>query len=125
MADLTLLAQRAFKKHFPKFGSAIKKCQYVFSDPITYNTSDGSVIDSSTPDPEIDMMFDKFKSEQIDGTNVLAIDKIAIFPTLNITQEPVEGDKIIQGGYEWVVKSIISDPMSVAYELHVRPRKVA
>ncbi len=47
-----------------------------------------------------------------------------MFPALDLNVEPSEGDKLILGNTEWVVKAVLSDPMPALYELQVRPRNI-
>lgn len=126
MTDYGIKAQKLFQKHFVKFGSYRKNTTYIFSKPVSRDEDTGIITEDQTDtQPDLMVIYDKFESKLVDDDAILSIDRIAIFPSLNINQEPEVGDKMIQGGYEWNVEGILNDPMPVAYELHVRPRKIS
>lgn len=127
MTDYGRKAQLLYQKHFPKFGPTIlKKCTYVFEGDSSYSTSNSEATDNENDQQSLTIAFVDYEAKYIDDHKILRIDKMALFPALNITAafKPLIDDKIIElsDNSEWIVKSVLIDPAGAGYELQVRPR---
>jgi len=129
MTNYGLKAQLLYQKHFPKFGpNIITSCVYTFNSDSNYVIETGAVSAELTPISQpLNIIFVDFDSEKIDDNSILHIDKIAIFPRLNILDNSMIleiDDSIVEDltGKEWIVKKVKLDPALAGYELHVRPR---
>lgn len=104
---------------FVKYG-VTKSCVYQSMLPSEYAGGNVSkAVDSST---NLEIIFDKINVSLVDGSTILAIDKWAIFPSLNLPVVPKINDLIVDSSLrEWEVKDIIEDPVDAHYDLRVRP----
>ena len=77
----------------------------------------------------IQMVWDEFSFTEnkaaihkFDDSPILSIDRIVIFPSLDLPVEPSVNDRIVDdSSNEWSVLGISKDPAGAHYELHVRP----
>lgn len=131
MADPGVLAAQLIQKHWPKFGSIRKASVLIPSGNSDYNPSDGSV--TTKPDVPIEhplqIIFDQFPQTKVYSPvgkgeePVLSIDRIAMFPTLDLSVVPQVEDQIkeVASNDVWKVVGLLTDPASGHYSLHVRP----
>lgn len=80
--------------------------------------------------PGIEIVFDaisqgsgqKFQIRLEDGSTIRSIDKVAIFPALDLPVDPKINDLVVDPtSKEWLVKAVSEDPVNAHYELLVRP----
>lgn len=131
MRDPKALIQNLLQKNFPKFGGIRLSCTYksvVF--PASYNATTGVVTNTASTDYiGINIIFDeitktiniypKFKR---DDESILSVDKVAIFPALDLPVEPKVGDIIVDpSNVNWKVQGVSTDPAKGSYGLHIRP----
>ena len=128
MGDPGALASSLLQKHFPKFGTFRKSCTYKEVDDSTYNTATGSATPVVLSSTSIEIIFDEFSFTQTqsstiqgDESNILQIDRKAIFPSLDLAVTPKVNDLIVEGTTTWRVMGISLDPKPAHYELHLRP----
>lgn len=123
------------QQNWPKFTAqgATKTCTYQQMGDSSY--VGGNVtkpIISSTPNMEI--IFDalgtggsqKFQNTLDDGETIRSIDRVVIFPSLDLPVVPKINDLIVDPSLiEWKVKATADDPVDAHYELWVRPINVS
>ena len=104
---------------FVKFG-ATKTC--TFQSMLESEYVDGNVtkpIDSSN---QLEIIFKKINATLVDESTILFIDRVALFPVLDLPVVPKINDIIVDDSLvEWEVKDVVEDPMDMHYELRVRP----
>jgi hypothetical protein len=124
-------APTILKKNWPllvKFG-ATKTCTYKKMASAAY--AGGNVTKPTVSShPGLEIVFDvvgqgadkKYQFKLEDGSAVRTIDKVAIFPALDLPVVPVINDLIVDpSSVEWIVKAVSEDPVNAHYELLVRP----
>jgi len=128
--DPKKLAQNLIKKNFVKFGGIRKECTYKSITVPSYDAQTGVVsAPISTSYAGIKIIFDEFSTTvnnypnfRKDDSSILAIDKIAIFPVLDLAVIPKVEDEIVDNNsVAWRIKGVSVDPAEAHYELHVRP----
>jgi len=76
-------------------------------------------IDSSH---SVDIVFDEIQASLVDGSTIMSIDRVAIFPALNLPVVPKIRDIIVDPSLrEWEVQVVVGDPVDAHFELRVRP----
>jgi len=112
---------------FAKYG-ATKACVYQSMLESSYTA--GNVTKPIDASYSLDVVFDalgggslqKYQQMLNDGSTIRAIDRVAIFPALNLPVVPKIGDLIVDPSLtEWEVKAVSEDPVNAHYELWVRP----
>lgn len=102
-----------------KYG-ATKTCVYqsmLKSEYINGNVT--KEIDSSNT---VEIVFDKINSSLVDGSTILFIDRVALFPSLSLPVEPKINDLIVDPSLrEWEVRDVVTDPVDAHFSLRVRP----
>ncbi len=131
MADPGVLAAELMQKHWPKFGSILKDSTYTPTKNSSYDAVSGVV--TELPDPlveySIKVIYDQFPQTKMYSpiakgeTEVLSIDRIAMFPALDLPVVPQIDDRLkeVASNDQWRVVGILTDPASGHYSLHVRP----
>jgi len=106
---------------FVKYG-ATTSCVYQEKGNSDYDGND--VTKPTLSSHSLEIVFDKIKTSLVDGSTIKIIDRIAIFPSLNLPVEPKINDLIVDSSLkEWKVKDTDKDPLGAHYELRVRPIK--
>ena len=131
MLDPAEIIKNEIQKNFPKFGKIRKSCVYKESDESIVDTSTGQSIPVYSNTYPLMVIFDEFNPSRsfstdtfIDEESVRSIDKIAIFPSLDLPIMPKVTDVIVDDlNIEWRVLGVSSDPVPGHYELHIRPLK--
>ena len=130
MSDYGDLAANLIQKNFSKFGSFRKQFSYTSVSNSVYNPSNGNsapVIDSVQTGVWFilaDFTFTQITASQKheDDQVILAEDKKAIVPALDLNVTPKPGDIITdEAGENWKVVGKGSDPKPAIYQLHIRP----
>lgn len=122
MADPGKLARDLIQKHFPKFGSIRRLCTYKALPDPAYDVDTKAVTAVATTTASIYIIFDEIKVKQDDDVPILSIDRLAIFPKLDLSITPRVGDTIDDDeGIIWSVVGLGKDPASAAHSLHIRP----
>lgn len=104
---------------FVKYG-ATKSCVYREMAGSTY--SGGNVSKAIISSTNLEIIFDKVVASLVDGSTILVIDRVAIFPALNLPVVPKINDVIVDPSLrEWEVKDVVEDPVDAHFELRVRP----
>lgn len=66
----------------------------------------------------------KYQAMLVDGETIKKIDKVAVFPSLNLPVVPKINDFIVDpSAVSFKVKAVALDPANAAYELWVRPHE--
>ena len=109
-------------RHFTANG-ATKKCTFQAMADSAYTPGGAVVKEPSVEIPGIEVVFDMVKEVLVDGSTIRSIDRVAIFPALDISPVvPSINDLIVDpSGREWIVKDVQTDPMEAQYSLRVRP----
>ena len=114
---------------FVKYG-ATKSC--VFQSMADSGYSSGTVLKPVDSSHTLEIVFDaigggsrqKYQQAVDDGSTIRVIDRVAIFPALNLPVVPKINDLIVDPSLkEWEVKAVSEDPVDAHYELWVRPIK--
>jgi hypothetical protein len=128
MSDPGALAANLLQKNFPKFGTFRKLCTYKdVADPI-HDPSTDEVTPVTNSSTQIYIIFDEFNFTltqaaimQGDESNIISVDRKAIFPALDLPVVPKVHDLIVEGSTTWRVMGLSRDPKPAHHELHVRP----
>ncbi len=126
MADPGQLARDLIQQHFPKFGSIRKACTYRQMEEPVY---DGNVTEAIKAEYPVMIIWDDFSFTQtiagiskFDDSTILSIDRIVIFPALDLPVVPDMIDRIVDdSSVLWAFVGIAQDPADAHYEIHVRP----
>jgi len=117
-------APQTLKDKWPllvKYG-ATKTCTYQSMLESSYQ--DGNVTKPVDSSHVVEIVFDQIQASLIDGSTIMAIDRVAIFPALNLPVVPKINDLIVDPSLkEYEVKAIVEDPVDAHFELRVRPIK--
>ena len=129
MLDPKVIIDAQIQKNFPKFGGLRKLCNYKESGASVSDPATGASVPLYISEQDIYIIFDEFRMSMsfapdklADGSAVRMVDKVAIFPSLDLSIIPKVTDVIVDpGGTEWRVLGKAEDPSPGHYELHVRP----
>jgi len=105
---------------FVKYG-ATKTCVYQSMEDTSYTPGNAPIkpVESSY---NLEIVFDKILATQVDGETIRFIDRVAIFPALDLPVVPKINDLIVDPSLrEWEVQDVIEDPVDAHFELRVRP----
>ena len=106
---------------FVKYG-ATKTCVYQSMVDTIYTPADGNVLKPVDSSHTLEIVFDKVQAILVDGATIKIIDRVAIFPALELPVVPKINDLIVDPSLrEWEVKDVVEDPVDAHYELRVRP----
>ena len=106
-------------KLFVKFG-ATKTCTY--QSMLESEYVDGNVTKPIDSSHTLEIIFKKINATLVDESTILFIDRIAVFPVLDLPVDPKINDIIVDDSLvEWEVKDVVQDPMDMHFELRVRP----
>jgi len=106
---------------FVKYG-ATKTCVYQSMADSDY--AGGNVTKPVDSSHTLEIVFDKITASLVDESTILFIDRVAIFPSLNLPVVPKINDLIVDSSLrEWEVKDVVADPVDAHFELRVRPIK--
>lgn len=126
--DPGALVENLVQKHFPKFGTIRKECTYYQTGNSTEDIETGVVSpEIVSTHTNLFIIFDfpnasKMSHQLLDNISILAIDKIAMFPSLDLSITPTVNDIIVDHlSIRWQVISIFSDPQPGLYQLLIRP----
>lgn len=116
------------QKNFVKFGDIRKLCTYRSIGQPSYNTTSGAVTGSVIASEQVYIIFDDFNLtknqasiKKIADQSIRSIDKIVIFPSLDLSFLPKTNDVIVDDlGVEWIVVGIQPDPADAHFELYVQ-----
>jgi len=127
MADPGKLMRDLLQKNFSKFGSIRRLCDYSSMQDPVYDADTKEVTVTATSVESVYIIFDSIALNSIfmkqeDDVTPLSIDRLAIFPKLDLLVTPHVGDMIEDDdGVVWNVIGIGVDPAGAHYELHIRP----
>ena len=106
---------------FIKFGLA-KGC--TFQSVLESEYAEGNVVTPIDSSHNINVIFKNIKQFLIDGSTIRSIDRVALFPVLELPVIPKINDVIVDPSLtEWKVQEVVGDPADAHYELRVRPIK--
>jgi len=114
---------------FVKYG-ATKTC--VYQSMLESSYTGGNVTKPIESSHTLEIVFDalgggsrqKYQQVLDDGSTIRVIDRVAIFPALNLPVVPKINDLIVDPSLkEWEVKAVSEDPVDAHFELWVRPIK--
>ena len=107
---------------FIKYG-ATKSCVYQSMDDASY-TPGNDPLKPVLSSHNLEIVFDKVVASLVDGSTIRFIDRVAIFPALDLPVVPKINDLIVDPSLtEWEVKDVLGDPVDAHFELRVRPIK--
>ncbi len=87
----------------------------------TYNASAGTQTVTRTTTGNVNVIFDAFRLDQIDGAKIKPEDKLALVAQTQISgTTPGINDRISEGSTIWEVQSVKVDPAGALWTLHVR-----
>jgi len=87
-----------------------------------YTPADGNALKPVDSSHNIEVVFDKVVASLVDGSTIRFIDRVAIFPALNLPVVPKVNDLIVDPSLtEWEVKDVVEDPVDAHFELRIRP----
>ena len=90
----------------------------VVGNPV-YNPVTGAST-STTASYTIDIIFDKYDSEEVDGVNIFSTDQMAMIPVENLSIVPSNHDYLVTGGERWNVVDKKTDPAEALWILQIR-----
>lgn len=112
---------------FTKHG-ATKTC--VYQSMLDSDYTGGNVTKPIDSSHSLEIVFDslgggslqKYQQTLSDGSTIRTIDRVAIFPSLNLPVVPKINDLIVDPSLtEWEVKAVSEDPVDAHFELWIRP----
>lgn len=104
MSNLSLMIYNSVIKAKSKLGTLVLNARLKRSNSTNYNPSTGVKSTSST-ESNIDVVQDKFSSDEVDEVQVKSTDiKLIMFNVNGI--EPRQDDKVIVGGIEYELKRV-------------------
>ncbi len=108
-------------KFFVKYGMT-KAC--VYQSMLESSYTGGNVSKPVASSHNLDIVFDQIQASLVDGSTILSIDRVAIFPALDLPVVPKISDLIVDPSLkEWEVQNVVEDPADAHFELRVRPIK--
>ncbi len=91
----------------------------------SYDANAGTVSHVVVSSTVLEMVWDDFSNKRqtkFDDSTILSIDRVVIFPSLDLPVEPSTNDRVVDDSSDvWNVVQIAGDPAEGHYELHVRP----
>lgn len=131
MVDPGDIAKTEIQKNFPLFGTIRTLVRYSSVDPFNagtdYDPSTGIVTQGILSEHNPFVIFLSMSEvsytfvEKIDDDPILEIDKVALFPSLDLPVVPKVNDIIDDTADKWKVKGVGHDPAFATWFLWVRP----
>lgn len=119
--SLRATVQKAVKTGVKALGDIRESATYGGVSTVVYDPATGTMVTTTSGGGIVKMVFTSFAFMEIDGSAVLANDRKAIIPTLDLAIVPTLNDTITRAdGSAWNVIGIKTDPAGAAWVLQIR-----
>lgn len=121
MTDLGLVYKQQIQKQFPLFGSALFEVTYYQTGQAVENENTGVVTTPETAYPDLLIINDAKKLEELPNVTIETDETGVGFPALDLAIEPTEGDYYQNSdGNGWRVTGVYPDNFTAYWLLKVK-----